>query len=109
MNKKRDWTAAKIKYEIAKRGLTLYAVSQAAGLNKRACSQAIAEPHSRGEFAIGKALDVAPCIIWPSRYHDDGSRLDPQPNFNYRERNKKSNINQKSKIRHLEIEVKHAS
>ncbi len=93
--KKRDWSAAKIKYEVAKRGLTLYAASRAAGFDERACSRAIAEPNPKGEAATAKALGVAPHIIWPSRYNDDGVRLKPQPNTNYREGNKKSNIYKK--------------
>ncbi len=92
MSKKRDWSAAKIKYELAKRGLTLYAASTQAGFSKRTCSLAIAEPHPKGELAVAKALGVAPHIIWPSRYNDDGVRLKPQPNTNYRERLKKSNV-----------------
>lgn len=92
MGKKQDWSAAKIKYELANKGFTLYAASRKAGLAKRACSWAIAEPHPKGEFAIAKALGVAPCIIWPSRYDDKGQRLKPQPASNYKERNKKSNV-----------------
>lgn len=93
MSKKRDWSAAKIKYELAKKELTLYAVSRNAGLHKRACSLALAEPHINGEIAIAKALGVPPCNIWPSRYDDEsGERLEPQPASNYKERNKKSNV-----------------
>lgn len=92
MSKKCDWSAAKIKYELAKKGLTLYATSIHAGLNKRNCSNAIASPHKKGELAISEALGVAPHIIWPSRYNDDGTRLEPQPNCNYTYTKKKRNV-----------------
>ncbi len=92
MSKKKDWSAAKIKYELANKGLTLYAASLNAGLAKRTCSYAIARPHNNGELAISKALGVAPHIIWPSRYNDDGTRLEPQPNCNYTYTKKKRNV-----------------
>ncbi len=92
MSKKRDWTPAKIKYELAKQGLTLYAVSLNAGLHKRACSNAAQDPHVKGELAISEALGIHPSIIWPSRYTKDGERLKPQPSRNYNWYKPKSNI-----------------
>ncbi len=70
---------------------------------------ALAEPHINGELAIANALNVPPYNIWPSRYDEEGERLDPQPNSNYKERNKKSNINKTSKDRHVAMEAKYAS
>lgn len=92
MSKKKDWPAAKIKYELAKKGLTLYATSINAGLAKRTCSYAIANPHNNGELAISEALSIPPDIIWPSRYNDDGERLEPQPICNYNYSRKKRNV-----------------
>lgn len=110
MGKKCDWSAAKIKYELDKMGLTLYALSLDAGFaDLRTCSYAIAKPHKKGELVISKALGVAPHIIWPSRYNDNGIRLKPQPSYNYKDRNKKSNINKKPTNRHGLEEVKYAS
>ncbi len=92
MSKKRDWSPAKIKYELAKKGLTLYAVSLNAGLHKRACSNAAQDPHVKGELAISEALGVCASVIWPSRYSLDGKRLKPQPSSNYNWYRQKSNI-----------------
>lgn len=109
MSKKNDWSAAKIKYEVAKKGKTLYAVSLDAGLDKRNCSNAIAQPHKKGEAALSDFLGVSPHIIWPSRYNSDGSRLKTQPSTNYNYTKKKSNINKKANNKHSLSEVSHAS
>ncbi|XEY16396.1 helix-turn-helix domain-containing protein (plasmid) [Azospirillum sp. HJ39] len=62
-----DWSAATIKARVIEKGLTLTAISVAAGLRPDACSVALRRRWRAAEQAIAKALDVPPETIWPSR------------------------------------------
>lgn len=63
-----DWTKNRIKSELALRGLSLAAVSTAAGLHRTAASIAIKKPWPKAEQAIATAIGKDPREIWPSRY-----------------------------------------
>lgn len=79
-----DWHPEDIKAAVRKRGMTLEGVARAAGIKGAALRLALVVPRSAAENVIGQFLDVHPKIIWPSRYHKDGTRKRPQPVDNYR-------------------------
>lgn len=56
-------------------GLSLKKLSILNGLNEQACKQALNRPYKEPEIAISKAIGLPVQLIWPSRYHIDGSRI----------------------------------
>ncbi|MDT7934406.1 MAG: helix-turn-helix domain-containing protein [Sphingomonadaceae bacterium] len=75
----RDWHPEDIKAAIRKRDVTLRQVAEAHLLHRQVISLALHRPHGPAERAIAKTLGLHPEVIWPSRYHPDGSRKSPQP------------------------------
>lgn len=65
-----DWHPADIIAALHKRGMTLAALSRAAGLSSSTLANALTRPWPKGEWLIADALKVHPCEIWPSRYYD---------------------------------------
>lgn len=65
-----------IKAEIRKRGSTLAALAAAVGMHKQVLSLALASRTSwRAEAAIAAFLEKPAASIWPSRYDDNGNRI----------------------------------
>lgn len=69
-----DWHKAKIKYVLHSTGRSLRSVAIANGYDKPdTLNQALRHPYPKAERLIAEAIGVAPAVIWPSRYHADGS------------------------------------
>ncbi|KGD78595.1 helix-turn-helix domain-containing protein [Pantoea vagans] len=68
--KKEDWHPADIIAALHKRGMTLAALSRAAGLSSSTLANALTRPWPKGEWLIADAIKVHPSEIWPSRYYD---------------------------------------
>jgi Ner family transcriptional regulator len=66
------WHLEDIKAAVRKKGITLKALAIAHGLEPTATKQALRRPHTKGERAIAAVLGVAPQLIWPDRYEEDG-------------------------------------
>lgn len=78
-----DWHPEDIKAAVRKKGFTLAKLGAAGGVSRQNMANALVIPHEAAEQLIAAALDVPPSMIWPSRYHADGSRKRPQPPTNY--------------------------
>lgn len=74
---KGDWHPEDIKSAVRKSGTTLAKLARDAGLQDRACNHALRYPHFWAEMAIAERLGLSPRQIWPSRYTQDGERLNP--------------------------------
>ena len=71
-----DWHPADVIAALHKRGMTLAALSRAAGLSSSTLANALTRPWPKGEWLIADAIKVHPSEIWPSRYYDpDTNRL----------------------------------
>jgi Ner family transcriptional regulator len=70
-----DWHPADVRASLAKRGLTLSALSRNHGYHGSAAGIAIRSEWPEMERIIAKALSVSPATIWPSRYGPDGVPL----------------------------------
>ncbi|HBV92468.1 helix-turn-helix domain-containing protein [Pantoea sp. B550] len=68
--RKEDWHPADIIAALHKRGMTLAALSRAAGLSSSTLANALTRPWPKGEWLIADAIKVHPSEIWPSRYYD---------------------------------------
>ena len=66
--KQRDWHRADIVAALKKRGWSVRALSQAAGLSPNTLATALQCPYLKGEQIIAKALDMQANEIWPTRY-----------------------------------------
>lgn len=75
---------ARIKGKLIEGQLTLASIDEDYKLPAGTAGNAVHEPHLAGERAIAAALQTRPHLLWPSRYHADGTRLSPQPSENYR-------------------------
>ncbi|MDO4434877.1 MAG: helix-turn-helix domain-containing protein [Cardiobacteriaceae bacterium] len=64
----KNWSNARIKYELAERGLTLSALSVQAGLAPATLKNALRMRYPKGERIIAEAIGVQPCEIWAERY-----------------------------------------
>ena len=65
----RGWHAEDIKAELRKRGWTLQAVAEEAGVSHTAVSSCLRGGASEStRLLIGKILDRDPALIWPDRY-----------------------------------------
>ena len=53
-----------------KTGMTLAALSRAAGLSSSTLANALTRPWPKGEWLIADAIKIHPSEIWPSRYYD---------------------------------------
>lgn len=65
-----DWHPADIIAGLRKKKTSLAALSRQSGLSSSTLANALSRPWPKGELIIAQALDVAPQVIWPSRYHD---------------------------------------
>ncbi|CAQ83096.1 MULTISPECIES: helix-turn-helix domain-containing protein [Photorhabdus] len=63
-----DWHPADIIAGLKKKGITLAALSRSAGLASSTLANALTRRWPKGERIISNALEIAPEIIWPSRY-----------------------------------------
>lgn len=70
---KEDWHRADIIAAVRKKGTTLYGLSRSLGYKRTTISNALYTPAPRYERLIAEFLDTTPQVIWPSRYHADGS------------------------------------
>lgn len=68
-----------IKAAIRKKGATLSSLGKRRGIDRRIMSIALTKPHRVAEEVIAEFLQVPANQIWPSRYHQNGTRLRPQP------------------------------
>lgn len=71
--KVQDWHRADIVAAFKKRGTSLYAVSRAMGMYPTYLCAAMDRPYPKAERIIAEFLGLTPQIIWPSRYHLDGT------------------------------------
>jgi Ner family transcriptional regulator len=65
-----NWHHADILAALKKRGMSLAALSRAAGLSSSTLENTLYRPWPKGEYIIAHALDLAPDAIWPERYKD---------------------------------------
>ncbi|OVZ90476.1 helix-turn-helix domain-containing protein [Yersinia intermedia] len=63
-----DSHPADILAALKKRGMSMSAVSRAAGLASSTLANTLIRPWPKGEWLIANALSVHPSEIWPSRY-----------------------------------------
>ena len=66
----KDWTPARIKFELEERGLSLAEVSRRAGYSPTAAGRALRVSWPAVEEVIAEAIGTKPSDIWPSRYID---------------------------------------
>lgn len=69
-----DWHPADVKAALHKKGITLAALAEAYGLNSSSTlSSVFTRSYPLNEKRIADAIGVHPKVIWPTRYHADGS------------------------------------
>lgn len=69
-----DWHKADIKAALHRQGITLRSIAVGHGYHDIDCiSRALAQPYPKAERLIAEAIGTLPKVIWPSRYHLDGS------------------------------------
>lgn len=78
MSRVKGWHREDVKAAIRKRGINLEQLSEANGLDKRACSLALLRPHFAAEMVIAEFLGVSPRQIWPHRYDGNGTYKHPK-------------------------------
>lgn len=64
-----DWHPARIKYELALRGLSLADIGRRRGLAQFSIYDVLRKKVPLSEQAVAEALGVRPDEIWPSRYN----------------------------------------
>lgn len=70
-----DWHPADIKAALHKKGVTLAGLAQTHGLSSSSTlSAALTRSYPANERRIADAIGVHPKEIWPTRYHEDGTR-----------------------------------
>lgn len=69
-----DWHRADIVAAIHKRGTTFQKLSISLGYNDGVLRNALNHPAPKYERQIAEFLGVTPQVIWPSRYHADGTQ-----------------------------------
>ncbi|MFH1984155.1 MAG: helix-turn-helix domain-containing protein [Pseudomonadota bacterium] len=65
---KTDWHPARIKYELALRGLSLADIGRRRKLAQFSIYDVLRKRVPLSEQAVAEALGVHPSVIWPSRY-----------------------------------------
>ena len=70
----KNWHPADIIAAIKKRGSSLRAIAQRAGMRDASMSTALRHPCSGAERAIAAALGLEPADIWPERFWPEGGR-----------------------------------
>lgn len=68
-----DWHRADIIAAVRKTGTSIQRMSRLLGLCRSALGNALKIPAPRYERIIAEHLGLTPQIIWPSRYHTDGT------------------------------------
>ncbi len=74
-NIRKDWHSADIISALHKKGMSMAALSRAAGLSSSTLANVLYRPWPKGEWIIAHALGLHPRQIWPSRYFDEETRL----------------------------------
>lgn len=70
-----DWHPADIKAALAKAGWTLAALAARHGMSTATpLSHTFSRSYPINEKRIAEALNVAPHVIWPSRWNSDGTQ-----------------------------------
>lgn len=70
----KDWHKADIKAALHRQGITLRSIAIAHGYHDHdTLSRALVHPYPKAERLIAEAIGTLPKVIWPSRYHEDGS------------------------------------
>lgn len=69
----KDWHRADIKAALEKAGWTLRRLSAARGYQPKSLSLVMSRPWPAAERIVADAAGTAPQVIWPSRYHPDGT------------------------------------
>ena len=67
-----DWHPADVLAALKKRGHSLAGLSVANGYHPTAAGKALKRSWPAMEAIIAAALELAPAVIWPSRYGPDG-------------------------------------
>jgi len=67
-----DWHKADIKAALEKAGWTLRALSFSSGYTSSTLRHALRGPYPKAEQIIANAIGVAPELIWPTRYNEQG-------------------------------------
>lgn len=86
MPRAKGWHREDIKAAIRKRGISLEALSEANGLDKRACSLALLRPYFAAELVIAEFLGMSPRELWPQRFDADGTYRHPKSQKHYTRR-----------------------
>jgi Ner family transcriptional regulator len=68
-----DWHRADIIAAVRKTGTNLQQLSRTHGLGRTTLSNALYGPCPKYERLIAEHLGTTPQIIWPNRYHQDGT------------------------------------
>lgn len=71
--KSQDWHRANIKAALEKAGWSLRKLAVANEYAPGVLSHPLNKQYPNGEAIIAKAIGVAPQVIWPSRYNEDGT------------------------------------
>lgn len=82
--RRRREDVARVKGKLIIAGITLAKIDELYLLPPGTAGNAVHEPHAAGERAIAAALKTRPHLLWFTRYHSDGTRMEPQPTENYR-------------------------
>lgn len=61
-----------IRYQLARKGLTLADLSRKQGLHRNVAAAALSRPYPRMERVIARAIGLSPQTIWPERYDSHG-------------------------------------
>ncbi len=69
-----DWHPADILAAVRKSGWTFAALAEHHGLERSTLTHALARSYPKAEQRIADAIGVAPQVIWPSRWNQDGTR-----------------------------------
>lgn len=69
------WHPERIKMAIRVQGKTLTALATDNKLVESACRVSLVRPHSEGDKAISRFLNVPLHVLWPSRYDEDGNDI----------------------------------
>lgn len=70
-----DWHPADVLAALKKRGRSLAGLSTSNGYHPTAAGKALKRPWPALEAIIAREIGVSPQVIWPSRYHADGTPM----------------------------------
>jgi Ner family transcriptional regulator len=73
LTEQQDWHRADTKAALEKKGWSLRQLAITNGYHPDVFKNALARPYPRVERLIAEAIGVKAAIIWPTRYHDDGT------------------------------------